>query len=98
MSTNQSKLQLVKLLTPILLLFSFSILFSCKKLDVKDPAFENVSSVSSTVNTTASGCDVTVCEDCSFQETIANDTTEYATVLGGNLFKPLFDFKYDTGL
>jgi hypothetical protein len=41
MPTSQSKLRLVKLLTTILL-FSFSILFSCKKLEVKEASSENV--------------------------------------------------------
>src|SRR5258705_1748230 len=85
MPTIENKLQLVKLLTSIFLLFSFSILFSCKKLEVKEPSSENVSAAA---NTTTSECDVTVCEDCSFQETIENDTTQYATVLGGNYSNP----------
>jgi hypothetical protein len=85
MPTIQNKLQLVKLLTSVFLLFSFSILFSCKKVEVKEPSSENVSSA---VNTTTSECDVTICEDCSFQETIENDTTEYATVLGGSYSNP----------
>lgn len=75
MPANQNKLQHAKLLAPIVLLFSFSILFSCKKIDVKDSASENVSSANTTSNIT-SECDVTICEDCVFQETIENDTTE----------------------
>jgi len=85
MPTIQNKLHLVKLLTTILLLFSFTILFSCKKLEVNEPPSENVTSAA---NTTTSECDVTVCEDCLFQETIENDTTQYATVLGGAYSNP----------
>ena len=63
-----------------------SILFSCKKSEITELPLEEIAS---TVNTTASsGCDVTVCEDCSFQETIENDTTEYTTILGGTYLNP----------
>ncbi len=83
----------------IFLLFSFSILFSCKKLDVSEPSAgdgsaganmtESAGSMNrSAVNLTSSDCAITVCEDCAFQETIANDTTEYATVLGGTFTNP----------
>lgn len=72
--------------TAYVILFSFSILSSCKKVEFKEPSSENVSSAA---NTTASGCDVTICEDCSFQETIENDTTQYATILGGTYSNPI---------
>src|SRR6188474_3239639 len=56
------------------------------KAEITEPPPENVAS---SINTTASsGCDVTVCEDCSFQETIENDTAQYATVLGGTYLNP----------
>ena len=85
MPAIQNKLQLAKLLTSILLLFSFTILFSCKKSELKEPPSEDISS---SANTTTSECDVTVCEDCSFQEAIENDTTNYVTVLGGTYSNP----------
>ena len=86
MPTNQTKLQLVKpLAISLIFIFVFSILLSCKKPDVKEITPENVSSA---VNSTTSNCDVTVCEDCSFQETIENDTTDYPTILGGTYANP----------
>ena len=36
----------------------------------------------------ANPCDNLVCEDCSFQETIENDTTDYTTILGGTYSNP----------
>lgn len=87
MPTIQNKRRLAKLFTAIILLISFSVLFSCKKLDLdQKPSSEIVTSANTT--SASSGCDVTVCEDCSFQETIDNDTTEYATVLGGTYNNP----------
>lgn len=84
--TIQNKHQLAKLLTTIFLLFLFIILFSCKKSELKEDLSENVSSAANF--TLTSECDVTICEDCSFQEMIENDTTEYATVLGGTYPNP----------
>jgi hypothetical protein len=86
MPTKQTKLQLVKLPAVILFLFSFFIFFSCKKLDVKEPSSENASVISP--NSSPGDCGPTVCEDCAFQEMIAEDTTEYATVLGGTYLNP----------
>src|SRR5690348_6748939 len=70
----------------------FIIFFGCKKSDFKEPSSEDISSdvevTESVTNMTSSDCDVTVCEDCSLQETIGNDTTNYATVLGGTYTNP----------
>ena len=85
MPTIQTKRQLAKLLTTIFLFFSLSILFSCKKSVLEEPP-EVVSSVANA--TTTNGCETTICEDCSFQEMIEEDTTEHATVLGGVYSNP----------
>src|SRR5215510_8117119 len=90
MHTNQTRPQLVKPFTLFFLLFLLYILLSCKKSQVEEPSPEKPSSenVSSSGGSSSGGCDVTVCEDCSFQETIANDTAQYATVLGAIYSNP----------
>jgi hypothetical protein len=88
MLTKTGKLQLVKLLTiNYFFILALSILFSCKKPDIKEIVSEEATQ---TVQTTSSSCDlsVTTCEDCAFQETIEDDTTEYATILGGTYANP----------
>jgi hypothetical protein len=84
MPANQSKLQLVKLLT--IIVFPLLIVFGCKKSDLKQIASANVSYSQVLL---FDACDSTVCEDCSFQEQIEDDTTEYPTVLGSTYSNPI---------
>jgi hypothetical protein len=85
MKKGQENLPLAKLLT--LLLFPLFFYFSCKKADVKKETGEELRDVTSAV-TLSDPCNTLVCEDCTFQETIENDTSEYTTILGGTYANP----------
>ena len=84
MGKNQPTLHVIKL--PAILISPLFIYFSCKKPDVEKEMGEELQNT--TVSAMGDPCDNLVCEDCTFQETIENDTTEYATVLGGTYSNP----------
>ena len=86
MRKNQSKPQLFQLLTVLIL--PLFIYFSCKKPTVREGTNEELQNVTLAETTLASPCDNLVCEDCTFQETIENDTSEYTTILGGTYANP----------
>ena len=87
MHTKTNKPRLVKLLFIMcIFVFGFSIFFfRCKKAELKEILPQNVSAAQPVLT---SSCDSLVCEDCAFQETIENDTSEYPTVLGGIYSNP----------
>ena len=61
---------------------------SCKKIDFKEQLREEFATSSPEDNKPNCDLDYTVCEDCSYQETIVNDTSQYAVILGAILTNP----------
>jgi len=61
------------------------IFLKCKKPELSETSPQSISVAQAA---TVSSCDSLVCEDCAFQETIENDTTEYPTILGATYSNP----------